>query len=228
MTVHLFHSTSLKNASVGYSVWDSALPSNSFFLSVFKNSCVTDTPPLPLLLWPLILKSSWIPSREGKYSLHCPPELYVLLTLEQSLATKNRLPTPNFVDSSCATTVFWHSVLLSGSHELSLPLPRVTEAQHVTKVLCRNCNDQMILKTGTWRSFFICRTTEKKTTQNYRIVETRNGKLIKINSIFFFFLPSIEYLTFYIFFSKGFADFWFCFCEFVLFWTPFKLLWKQG
>lgn len=146
MTVHLFHSTSLKNASVGYSVWDSALPSNSFFLSVFKNSCVTDTPPLPLLLWPLILKSSWIPSREGKYSVHRPPELYVLLTLEQSLATKNRLPTPNFVDSSCATTVFWHSVLLSGSHELSLPLPRVTKAQHVTNVLRRNCNDQMLLK----------------------------------------------------------------------------------
>lgn len=117
-----------------------------FFLSVFKNSCVTDTPPLPLLLWPLILKSSWIPSREGKYSVHRPPELYVLLTLEQSLATKNRLPTPNFVDSSCATTVFWHSVLLSGSHELSLPLPRVTKAQHVTNVLRRNCNDQMLLK----------------------------------------------------------------------------------
>lgn len=163
MTVHLFHSTTLKSASVEYDTRDSALPSSFFFLSVYKNSCVTDSPPLPLLLWPLILKSSWIASREGKYSLHLPPELCVPLTLEQSLATKNRLPAPNFLCVLTFCSPHWISCTVP------VPLPMVTRAQRVTKILERNCNDQMVLKKWLEEKIFIYRVTEKKT---HRITES--------------------------------------------------------
>lgn len=149
-----------KNASVGYDGRDYH-PTYGFFLSVFKNSCVRDSPPLPLLLWPLILQSSWIPSREGKYSLHLPPELRVPLTLEQSLATKNRFRAPNFADSSCATTAFWHSVLLGGSHVLSLFPCQGWQKHNVSPKFWTWIPMTWKKKKGTWR-FFLWRATEKK------------------------------------------------------------------
>lgn len=152
----------------------------SFFLSVYKNSCVTDSPPLPLLLWPLILKSSWIASREGKYSLHLPPELCVPLTLEQSLSTKNRLPTPNFLCILTFCSPRWVTCTVP------VPLPMVTGPQCVTRILGRSWNDQTFLKKWLEEKLFICRVIEKKKNpQNYRIMETRNGKLMRSPSTFF-------------------------------------------
>lgn len=136
----------------------------SFFLSVYKNSCVTDSPPLPLLLWPLILKSSWIASREGKYSLHLPPELCVPLTLEQSLSTKNRLPTPNFLCILTFCSPRWVTCTVP------VPLPMVTGPQCVTRILGRSWNDQTFLKKWLEEKLFICRVIEKKKT--HRITES--------------------------------------------------------
>lgn len=199
MTVHLFHSTTLKSTSAGYNVRDYH-PTCFLSPSVFKNSCVTDSPPLPLLLWPLILQSSWISSREGKYSLHLPPELCVLLTLEQSLATKNRLPTPNFAVSSRATTAFWHSVLLGGSHAWSLPPCRGWQKHSVSP---KSYTGIPMTRLGVffWQNkpkqrigkiFHMTSNTERMS-QNYRLVATRNGNLIVSARLFLCQLRIIPY-----------------------------------